>query len=254
MLFLLGAVVLTACGGDGNDSPAPASVAETPDNTLFISAYIMPVTFPQSPLVSTSSTTYGVRVYLNDTDGTTLGEKVTDATVTVNGQSIPYTSFLGQYYSVLNGSYGAGSNLSVTITHPRIGTLTRELAVPSADVPGSFTIEPSFSIGSSVAPPYTITPGSPWADFGCIAALLFASGQNYLSYVSWMSLEGTHSVTFTSENLTSGSGGKDLYVPYIQFVAWSMDKMDLDSYGKVGSSPSRIRVFAPNGSLIGSNF
>lgn len=173
--------------------------------------------------------------------------------MTVNGVAIPYTAYLGFYYGVLNGSYGVGSIISVTIAHPRIGTMTREIAIPPADVPASFSISPSFSAGDPVSPPYTVSPASAWTKFGAIDALLYDSQENYQGFSSSSSIPGTGGTTFATQNLTYG-GSSGVLAPYIQFAAFSMDKIDLDGYGIVNRIPSRIRVFAPYGSSIGSNF
>jgi hypothetical protein len=247
MISMSAIVLLAGCSGSSTSTPP-----ETPDSTFFISAFIFPVTFPESPLTETASITYCARVSLNNTDGTTIGAKVTDAAVTVNGESIPYTSFLGQYYGVLDGSYGTGSVITVTIVHPRIGMMIREITIPAANVPASFTISPSFSSGTSVYPPYAVYPASSWMKFGSIAAILYDSQKNVQGVSYFTSISGTGGATFTNQNLTYG-GSTGTLAAYVQFAAYSMDKFDLDAYGFVGSTPSRIRVFAPNGSSIGSN-
>ncbi len=254
--FCIGALlIITGCGGSSgsNSSNATTAVAETPDSTFYISMYISPVTFAQASLTATSSSTYCARVSINNTDGTTLGALVTDAIVTVNGQSIPYTTFLQAYYDALSGLYGSGDSITVTIAHPRIGAMTRVLTIPTSTVPASYTINPSFSAGSVVSPPYTISADTAWTKYGAIAALLFDSAQNFHGEYYWLSISGTGSVTFTSQNLTYGGTG-GILAPSVQFVAWSMDKLDLTGYGSVGTSPSRIRICAPNGAPITKNF
>jgi hypothetical protein len=215
--------------------------------------FVLPETFAQNPLIATSSTIYSARVSINNTDGITLGALVTDAVVTVDGQSIPYTVSQKAYYNALSGSYGSGDSITVTIAHPRIGTMTRVFTIPTSTVPTSYTINPSFSIGSTVSPPYKISADTAWTKYGAIAALLFDSSQNYQGENYWSSLSGTDSATFTLQNLTYGGTGGTL-ASYVQFVAWSMDKLDLTGYGYVGTTPSRIRVYAPNGVSIAKNF
>lgn len=247
VLLSISVILLTSWSCSSNSNPS-----ETPDSTLAISVFVFPATYPEDALTATSSTAYCARISLNDTDGTTSGAKVDDAVVAVNGTAIPYTSYLGFYYGVLDGSYGAGSIITVTIVHPRIGTMTREIAIPAAEVPAVFTISPSFSAGYSVSPPYAVSPASAWTKFGAIAALLYDSGKNYQGFSYSSSMSGTGGATFAGQNLTYG-GSSGILASYIQFVAFSMDKIDLAGYGIVGNIPSRIRVFAPYGSSIGSN-
>jgi hypothetical protein len=176
--------------------------------------------------------------------------------VTVNGQTIPYDSTYAQYDlgdTAITGTYSVGSTLSVVISHTNMTTVTQTLTVPTATLPNpaNFTFSPALSVATTPSN-CTVTPPSAWPVYGSIWALLYSNATTYSNYYSGdASLTGNNGYTFKLSSFQYGS--PTVTAQYVIFTAWTQDKADLSAYGTNGSSPSRLRVFAPDGCRIGNN-
>ena len=229
--------------GCGSGTTSPSS-----DPGLHISGFILPINFLSSAI---GSTNYYGSVAIDDVSGDSAVH-ITDAIVTINGQTAAFdTTYGGYLLSSITGTFNTGATFTVKISHPRLA-LTETLTVPVSTVPASFTFNPLFDNSPNNAvqnTTYTVTPTSAWSNFGSIIAYLYGAGtatvEGYYSYSSLAT-----GAQFTSSNLSYGT--PPVLSQNISFAAWSMDKIELEGFN--AATPSRIRVFAPYGSTIAQNF
>jgi hypothetical protein len=236
------------CGllfGCGSGTTSPSS-----DPELYISGFVLPINFLSSAI---GSNNYYGTVYIEDvSSGSPVS--VTDANVTINGQTAPFNTTYGYYLLLsITGTFNTGSTFTVKITHPRVA-LTETLTVPTSTLPASFTFNPLFDNGPNNTvqdATYTITPTSAWSNFGSIIAYLYGTGTATVEAYSYASGMAT-GAQFASSNLSYGT--PPVLSQNISFAAWSMDKIDLEGFGFNATFPSRMRVWAPYGSTIAQNF
>jgi hypothetical protein len=239
--------LFSGCSGSSSGNPNP-SISEKTDPNLYVSGYIVPVNSNSSAIGSHNY--YGWVIIDDVTTGSPV--PITDATVTINGQPAIFSTTYGEYVlPSITGSYNVGSTFTVAISHPRV-VLTRTLTVPTTVVPATYTINPLFDNTSNKILQnitYTITPTTSWANFGCIFAYLYGTGTTTpVGYYYYTSL--TTGAQFTSSNLSLGT--PPVLSQNVSFAAWSVDKLDLVGFN--ATSPSRLRVWAPNGTTIAQNF
>ena len=255
--FLIVVIALFMTFGCSNSSSGGGG---TNDASFYVAGYIHPTTFPvttskSSALGGTGPTVtscqYYAVVHVNSDNNGTAGSAYSDAMVTVNGFNIPYYSAGPYYNATLPGTYSVGSTFAVVISHSGMDTISETLTVPASTLPNTYTITPAPNAG--VVQPYALSPGSAWPRFGTFAALLYdGSGTPvYQNYYYETSLTGITGYTFTTSNLTYGGS---TFAPNIKFASWTEDKIDPPGYGMSGSSPTRLRVFATDGMLIGGTF
>jgi len=193
-----------------------------------------------------------VVVYVDSDNNGTAGTAYSDATVTVNGVAIPYDSTNLDYHATLPGTYTVGGTFAVVVSHAGMDTISETLTVPASNLPNAYTITPTPAAGT--VQPYSVSPGSAWPYFGTFAALLYDGSTptpKYQAYFYETSLSGTTGYTFTTTNLTYGGS---TFAANIKFAAWTEDKVDPPGYGRNSSSPTRLRVWATDGMLIGGTF
>jgi len=245
MILGLSCTILGGCGGGDSGGQA---VTEKTDSSLYVSGTIQPANFLTSTI---GSHIYNASFSIEDvSSGTSV--PVSDATVSINGQVIPYNSTSGYYVlSALDGSYSTGSTFTVTISHPRVA-LTRTLTVPATTVPAMYDFSPAFDNGNNKTVQnvsYTVTPTSSWTNYGVVVAYLYETGTT--SPVTGKGLLSlTTGATFSTAMLSYGSPA--VLSQNISFGAWNMDKIDLQGFSS--TNINRLRVMAPSGTPIAQNF
>jgi len=232
--------ILAGCGS-GTTSPSS-------DPGLYISGYITPINLRTSAIGSNNY--YGIITIDDVSSGSAV--PITDASVTINGQTAAFDATYGNYYlPSIAGTFNTGSTFTVKISHPRV-VRTDTVTVPASTVPASFTFDPLFDNGLNKIvqdTTYTVTPTSAWTNFGCIIAYLYGSGTATSQGSYYYSALAT-GAQLTSENLSYGTPA--VLSQNVSFAAWNMDKIDLEGFS--ATTPSRMRVWAPYGSTIAQNF
>jgi hypothetical protein len=233
-----------------------SSVSSSPivDSKLYISGYIQPL--DPVNLTNSTSASYFACFYLKDATTATLDIK--DAVITVNGVAIPFvgTSSSGNFYKASSiATLSIGDTIPVVIKQKRVGTLTYNLTIPASAVPSSWTISPNSLVSGTVntTTSFAITPNSAWTSpYGSVWVDLYDGNKTYQGDYYWASFTGTSTATFSNSNLSYGS--TPTLASFLKFFAVAQDKTDLAGFASENGSSSRIRIFAPSGSLIGSNF
>jgi len=244
LLVLVASILLGGIPvGCGSGTTSPRS-----DPGLYIGGYIMPINLRTSAIGSNNY--YGIVIIDDVSSGSAV--HITDASVTINGQTAAFDATYGNYYlPSITGTFNTGSKFTVKISHPRV-VLTDAVTVPASTVPASFTFDPLFDNGLNKIvqdTTYTVTPTSAWTNFGSIIAYLYGTG-TATSQGSYY-----YSTLATGAQIPSASlsyGTPPVLSQNISFAAWNMDKIDLE--GLNATTPSRLRVWAPYGFTIAQNF
>ena len=225
------------------------------NQNFYVNGYIEPVKYstPSSnemnvPIVVSSA--YKVHFYVNADTNNVTKNAYGDATIKVNGQTIPYDTANKYYHDTLAGPFSAGDVFHISVKHVGMDAIEDSIAVPAATIPSTFNITPMLVLGQ-VTPPYEITPTTAWPLWGSVSLLLYDSTASLKSHYDLMTYSGTTGPIFSVENCEYGTN--KVKAANAKFVGWAENRLEFDSYGWSGTA-SRIRVFATDGFVIGSTF